>query len=191
MCNEIARRIELGLVRDDFAQLRIPLRFPEGLPNFQPLDSIRITDTAAIVKQGAEPELVMRRWSWPGPGGKPVYNFRSEGRRFASGRCLVIADGFYEFTSPADPKAKRKHKWEFQKAGEDWFGIAGLVRPWGESEAFTMLTTEPGPDVAPYHSRQIVVLERADWGQWLDPQASAEGLLRPAPAGSFSVQQIC
>ncbi len=191
MCNEVRRRIALGQIRDDFSELRIPLRFPEGLPNLAPLDSIRITDTAAIVKQAAEPELVTRRWSWPGPGGKPVYNFRSEGRRFPSGRCLIVADGFYEFTANQDPKAKRKHKWLFTKSGEPWFGIAGLVRPWADGEAFTMLTTEPGPDVAPYHSRQIVILDRSDWAQWLDPSAAAEELLKPLPAGSLNVEQLC
>lgn len=190
MCNEIRRRIALGQIRDDFSQVRIPLDFPEGLPNLAPLDSIRITDPAAIVKQGATPELVVRRWSWPGPGGKPVYNFRSEGRRFSSGRCLIVADGFYEFTANPDPNAKRKQKWLFTKTGEDWFGIAGLVRPHGDSEAFTMLTTEPGPDVLPYHSRQIVILERADWARWLQPSAEADDLLKPLPAGSFNVEQI-
>jgi putative SOS response-associated peptidase YedK len=191
MCNEVRRRIALGQIRDDFSELRIPLRFPDGLPNLAPLDSIRITDTAAIVKQAAEPELVTRRWSWPGPGGKPVYNFRSEGRRFPSGRCLIVADGFYEFTANEDPKAKRKHKWLFTKSGEAWFGIAGLVRPWADGEAFTMLTTEPGPDVAPYHRRQIVILDRSDWAQWLDPDAAGEELLKPLPAGSLEVEQLC
>ena len=191
MCNEIRRRIALGQVRDDFSQVRIPLEFPEGLPNLAALDSIRITDPAAIVRQGAVPELVMRRWSWPGPGGKPVYNFRSEGRRFPTGRCLIVADGFYEFTANSDPKARRKHKWLFTKVGEDWFGIAGLVRQHGEGEAFTMLTAEPGPDVAPYHSRQIVVLERRDWARWLAPEEPVEDLLKPLPQGSLHVEQLC
>ncbi len=57
-------------------------------------------------------ELVIRRWSWPGTHGKPVFNLRSEGRKFTN-RCLAIADGFYEFTAPDDPKAKRKNKWLF------------------------------------------------------------------------------
>lgn len=191
MCNEIRRRIALGQIRDDFSQLRIPLNFPEGLPNLAPLESIRITDGAAIIKQAAEPELVVRRWSWPGPAGKPVYNFRSEGRRFGSGRCLIAADGFFEFTAPADPVARRKHKWLFTKARESWFAIAGLVRPWEGSEAFTMLTVPPGPDVAPYHNRQIAILERNDWARWLDPDDAADGVLRPLPAGSLRVEQIC
>ena len=64
------------------------LSFPEGIPNFEPRAEIRITDRAPVVRAGeADVELVQRRWSWPGPGGKPVYNFRSEGREFNSGRC--------------------------------------------------------------------------------------------------------
>ena len=192
MCNEQRRRIALGQIRDDWGETRIPLRFPEGLPNLAPLESIRITDANAIIRAAADTpgaaELVVRRWSWPGANGKPVYNYRSEGRDFARGRCLIVADGFYEFTAPADPKAKRKDKWLFTRTGEDWFCIAGLWRATAEvGEAYTMLTTAPGPDVAPYHSRQIVVVERADWGRWLDPRVPADEVLKPLPAGSLSV----
>ena len=180
MCNEQRRRIALGQIREGWSQTRIPLVFPEGLPNLEPLDSIRITDPNAIVRALAASrpgaaELVVRRWSWPGPSGKPVYNFRSDGREFPRGRCLIVADGFYEFTAPAEPgKPKRKDKWLFTLAGEPWFCIAGLWRDDAEvGEAFTMLTTEPGPDVAPYHNRQMVVLPPADWARWLDPAVPA------------------
>ena len=192
MCNEVRRNIALGNIRDDFSQLRIPLRFPEGLPNLASADSVRITDSNPIVRMGEEgAELVVRRWSWPGPGGKPVYNFRSEGREFTSGRCLIVADGFYEFTTPSDPRAKRKHKWLFTTKDEPWFCIAGLWRTSPVGEAFTMLTTTPGPDVAPYHSRQIIVLPREDWSRWLDPVTPASDVLRPLPEGKLEVQQIC
>jgi putative SOS response-associated peptidase YedK len=197
MCNEVRRAIALGQIHEEFDQLRIPLRFPEGLPNLAPLDSIRITDRNAIVRNGADgAELVMRRWSWPGPNRKPVYNYRSEGRAFGNsetgGRCLVIADGFYEFTAPADPKQKRKHKWLFTKRGEPFFCIAGLWRDTPDvGQAFTLLTTEPGPDVAPYHARQIAVLAREDWANWLDPAVPAQEVPKPLPAGTFEVEQIC
>ena len=192
MCNEVRRRVALGQIRDAFSDLRIPLRFPEGLPNLAPIESIRITDPAAIVRAAGdgEAELVVRRWSWPGPNGKPVYNFRSEGREFPAGRCLIPADGFYEFTAPADPKAKRKDKWVFTKRGEDFFCVAGLWRATDAGEAFTMLTTAPGPDVAPYHNRQIVVLERQDWGRWLDARVAAADLLKPLPEGALEVERV-
>lgn len=192
MCNEVRRRIALGQVRDDFSQTRIPLRFPEGLPNLAPLDSIRITDSNAIVRMGPEgAELVMRRWSWPGPNKKPVYNFRADGREFSSGRCLVIADGFYEFTTPENPKAKRKHKWLFTKKDEPWFCIAGLWRRTPDvGEAYTLLTLPPGPDVAPFHDRQIAVLDRSQWADWLDPGVPAKEVLKTPPGGTFDIEQV-
>ena len=191
MCNEVARRIALNIIREDFNELKIPLRFPEGLPNLGDAPSIRITDTSAIVRTDAtgDAELVMRRWSWPGPTGKPVYNFRSDGRRIDAGRCLIPVNAFYEFTTPADPKQKRKDKWAFRLAGHDWFCIAGLWRDTSDvGEAFTMLTCPPGPDIAPYHSRQVVALGRDDWTRWLDPNVPSASLCRPLPAGSLSVE---
>jgi putative SOS response-associated peptidase YedK len=195
MCNEQRRRIALGQVREDWGQTRIPLHFPEALPNLAPLDSIRITDPNAIIRaragDPAAAELVVRRWSWPGPNGKPVYNYRSDGRDLRQGRCLIVADGFYEFTAPADPKAKRKDKWLFTRADEEWFCIAGLWRSTSEvGEAYTMLTCPPGPDVAPYHGRQVVLVERRDWGRWLDPSVPASEIARPLPAGTLRVEPV-
>ena len=197
MCNEHRRTIELGRISDAFAQLRIPLRFPEGAPNLAALESIKITDPTAIVRASRDDdeavELIQRRWSWPGPTGKPVFNYRGEGREFANsargGRCLIVADGFYEYTAPEDG-TKRKTRWLFTGAGADFFCIAGLWRDDPKvGEACTMLTVEPGPDVAPYHSRQIAVLDRADWRDWLSGATPALDLLRPSPAGTFEVRR--
>ncbi len=75
--------------------------------------------------------------------------------------------------------------------GAAWFCIAGLWRKTVEvGEAFTMLTLAPGPDVAPYHDRQIAVLERDQWAGWLDPAVPAHTLLKPPPAGSLAVEQV-
>jgi putative SOS response-associated peptidase YedK len=192
MCNEHRRTVELGRISDAFAQLRIPLRFPEGAPNLAALESIKITDPTAIVRLRENVfELVQRRWSWPGPAGKPVFNYRGEGREFAntetSGRCVIVADGFYEYTAPQDG-GRRKARWLFTRPGEDVLGIAGLWRTDAQvGEACTMLTVEPGPDVAPYHNRQIAVIDRADWRGWLDASAPAGVLLKPSPAGTFEV----
>ena len=106
MCNLYQLEKSVDAVRRLFADLQIPLDFPEGIPNFQPRD-IRITDRAPIIRWAGDrdtAEMVERRWSWPAPGGKPVFNMRSDGREFGKDRCLVVADAFYEFTAPADPK---------------------------------------------------------------------------------------
>ena len=191
MCNEAARRIELGLLRQDWGQTGIPLVFPEGLPNMAPLNGFRITESTVIIRAADEgAELVTRRWSWPGAGGKPVYNYRSDGRDLRQGRCLIPVDAFYEFTAPDDPKAKRKIKWAFRLNDHSWFCIAGLWRrdP-AVGEAFTRLTCPPGPDIAPYHSRQVVVLGRDHWAGWLDPAASSAEFTRPLAEGSLSAER--
>lgn len=200
MCNLYSNKVPPAAIAAVFEQLGMALRFPEGMPNLEPREEIRITDRAPIVRWGASAgeggaeagaELVQRRWSWPGPGGKPVYNFRSDGREFGSGRCLIVTDGFYEFTAPREPRAdKRKDRWLFTMAGRDWFCIAGLWRSSGEGEAFTMLTTEPGPDVAPYHHRQVAVLSHESWWPWLDGSGSARKLLGACPAGRLEAAKV-
>src|SRR4051812_26646555 len=193
MCNLYQLEKSVDAVRRLFADLQMPLDFPEGIPNFQPRD-VRITERAPIVRFNADrgaAELVERRWSWPGPTGKPVFNMRSEGREFSTGRCLVLADGFYEFTAPADPKQKRKVCWLFRPLIEQPFAIAGIVRnqpPVGE--AFTMLTVAPGEDVAQYHGRQVALLTPDKWRDWLITGLRSSELLVPSPAGTLVPAEV-
>ena len=60
----------------------------------------------------------------------------------------------------------------------------------GDAAAFTMLTCEPGPDVAPIHNRQIVVLDRSEWAAWLNSQTAEEDLLKPSPPASLKVEKV-
>jgi hypothetical protein len=84
----------------------------------------------------------------------PVFGQRQSG----------AASHFFEFTGTKSP-----NEMEIHQGGEDWFCFAGLSRPMPEGGAvFTLLTTEPGPDVAPIHDRQMVILERTDWSAWLE-----------------------
>ena len=190
MCNLYTQTKSVDAVAALFRDLQMPLTFHEGIPNLQPKD-IAITDAAPVIRVGRDSahELIVRRWSWPGPTGKPVYNFRSDGRDFPSGRCLIIADGFYEFTAPADPRQKRKDRWRFTAPDGAMLGIAGLLRAHADiGEAFTMLTTEPGADVADYHNRQVALIAPADWRSWLDYSAQAADLIGPLPPGSLKVE---
>lgn len=183
MCNEYRFKQTLDRLAQEFSALKLPLHWAGGAPNLEPRDSIRPTDPAPIVLGAPDgAELKQLQWGFVQPGRPPVINFRSEGRRFPTGRCLIPADGFYEFTGSKYPKTK----WLFTPAdGSELFAIAGLVR----DERFTMLTCDPGPDIAPYHSRQIVILARDQWGAWLgrdEPQPK----LGPLPAGSLKVEQV-
>jgi putative SOS response-associated peptidase YedK len=191
VCNDYGNRIPYSAYVEAFSEIRIPLKFPTAAPNLEPRDDIWPTETAPVLRRREDGvELAQLRWGFaPGrPKAPPVINFRSEGRRFPKGRCLVPASHFFEFTGKRSPKSK----WKFTKAGEDWFCFAGLWRPANGDmpEAFTLLTTAPGPDVAPIHDRQMVVLERRDWAAWLDLTRPEAELLRPLPAGSLQVEQI-
>ena len=57
-------------------------------------------------------------------------------------------------------------------------------------EAFALLTTAPGPDVAPIHDRQMVVLNRSEWSAWLEQTGNEFELLRALPARSLHVEQV-
>lgn len=191
MCNLYRIEKNPDAIRRLFADVQIPLTFPEGIPNLQPRD-VRISETAPIVRWNEDKgvaELVERRWSWPSPGGKPVFNMRSDGREFGKDRCLVIADGFYEYTNPADPKQKRKDCWLFSpREGE--VAIAGVTRESpGVGEAFTLLTVPPGPDITPYHHRGVALLTPPQWRSWLDGSARCVEVLHPSVEGSLVVSQ--
>ena len=192
MCNDFENRIPYSAYVEAFSETRLPLKVPAAVPNLEPRDDIWPTETAPVLRlAGDRIELAQLRWGFaPGrPKAGPVINFRSEGRSFKeSRRCLIPASAFFEFRGAKSPKSK----WRFTKAGEDWFCFAGLWRPvTGDMpETFTLLTTAPGPDVAPTHDRQMVVLERADWLAWLELSRPESELLRPLPAGSLRVEQV-
>ncbi|NBW13736.1 MAG: SOS response-associated peptidase [Caulobacteraceae bacterium] len=187
MCNEYQLILPFDDIIEAFNRTGSRLVFPGGMPNFGPMASIRIGDRAPIVTTGsAGPEVHMTPWAWKGPGGRPVFNFRSDGRSFAGAtRCAIPADGFFEFTAP-EPGQKRKTKWRFALAGQPSFWIAGLVR----EGAFAMLTTEPGTDIQPYHDRQIVLLGHDRARDWLQASRPEADLIRPSPPGALTVEKV-
>jgi putative SOS response-associated peptidase YedK len=74
----------------------VPVVFPTAAPNLEPRDNIWPTETAPVFRQRDQGvELVQLRWGFP--PARPVINFRSEGRRFPKGRCLIPASHFFEF----------------------------------------------------------------------------------------------
>lgn len=181
MCNEFRFENSLADILEAFSQLQMPLTWAGGAPNVEPRPSIRPTDPAYILTgRDGGAHLGQLRWGFPGPRG-PIINFRSEGRTFGRGRCIVPAGGFYEFTGAKAPKSK----WLFQAADGGFLGIAGLIR----EDRFTLLTCPPGPDIAEYHDRQIVILPRSDWSAWLDTTRPAPAF-GPLPAGALKVTQV-
>ncbi len=191
MCNDFGNHIPYSEYLAAFSRSRIPVRWPSAPPNLEPREDIWPTDPAVVIRRldDGSNEFAVIRWGFPAarPKGPPVINFRSEGRRFPVGRCLVPASHFFEFTGTRSPK----QKWKFTMADEDWFCFAGLWRPMPDgAAAFTLLTTAPGPDMAPIHDRQMVILRPADWSAWLEQQGNEAALLQPLPPGSLRVEQV-
>lgn len=190
MCNDFGNHIPYSAYLEAFSEIKIPLFTPGGAPNLEPRDDIWPTEPAPVIRRTEEGvEITSLRWGLDAgrPKAPPVINFRSEGRHFARGRCLVPASHFFEFTGAKAPKSK----WRFTLAGAEWFCFAGLWRASATGgDAFTILTTAPGPDVAPIHDRQVVVLPKADWMAWLDLTRPEAELLKPLPAGSLIVEQV-
>lgn len=206
MCNDYRQEVEIASIMEDFDDLEINIETPEGVLEDNPRADIKMTDMAPIVRAVDRPpgnyravgELLNRRWSWPGRQG-PVYNFRTEGfpnsppPDLSVNRCLVLCDGFYEFTDPLvpRPKDKRLDKWLFEMKDHRWFCMAGIWRNDPKvGEAFTLLTMDAGEEIKPYHHRQIIPLTRDQWADWLNLAIPAEDILQYLPAGILQVTQV-
>jgi putative SOS response-associated peptidase YedK len=185
MCNRYGYQAPYSKLLEEFSHV-LPVHWAGAEPN-APRDDIRPTDPAPILRpteDGQTLKLVELRWGlipWFHKGALKDFkglntNARSEtvGQLasfkgpYARRRCLVPATHYFEWTGAKSPKTM----WRFTVPGQDVFAFPGL---WeraqtadGPIESFTLLTSAPGPDQAPYHSRQPVILECRDWGNWLD-----------------------
>ena len=100
-------------------------------------------------------------------------------------RCIVPADGFYEWGHGSG--SRRAPHW-FQPEAGAMLAIAGLWEHWnspeGEAlETFTLLTTEANECVSPVHGRMPVLLQARHYDAWLDPSRNGPAELRALLAG--------
>jgi putative SOS response-associated peptidase YedK len=192
MCNDYEQHVRWAEYCRLMQALELGIPTGQSEADLPRADHIRINDLAPVMcASGNAVELTSMRFGFPPPRPRasPVFNFRSEGRRFdKSNRCLIPASAFYEFTGKKYPKAMHR----FTLAGSPFLAIAGLWREGkdGEPPAFTMLTTEPGPDVAPYHNRQVAVLRPEAWADWIYLTKPEAKLLQPLPAGSLVAKTV-
>jgi putative SOS response-associated peptidase YedK len=150
-------------------------------------------------------ELVLLRWglipSWaddPGIGNRLI-NARAETAAgkpafraaFRQRRCLLAADGFYEWAPASHGKRAPRQPYLFQIRSGGPFGFAGLWESWegpqgARIESCTILTTSANELVRPVHDRMPVIVAPTDYQRWLDPAATRPepllGLVRPYPA---------
>lgn len=184
-----------------------------ALPELAPSYNVAPTsDVAAVVQPGGEPTAprleafhwgLVPRWAKEIKIGNRMINARGETvatknsfrSAFARRRCIIPADGFYEWRkSAADPK--RKQPYYIHRADGEPLAMAGLWERWRDPEAegdveelhsCTIVTTGANAFMAPIHDRMPVLLPRTAFDEWLDPdQRDTEALRRllvPAPEG--------
>jgi len=103
----------------------------------------------------------------------------------ATRRCIVPADGFYEW----EPKARGKLPHYFYSTDRDPLALAGLWSSWTDPESgdsvrtCTIVTGSPSDVVAPIHDRMPVILAKAAWDTWLDPDNRDKDAVRALVAG--------
>jgi putative SOS response-associated peptidase YedK len=121
ICNDFGNHTPYSDYLSAYSQTRIPVRWPKAAPNLEPREDIWPTDKAPVIQrfEDGTNQFAELRWGFPPARlkGAPIINFRSEGRRFPVGRCLIPASHFSEFAGTKSPK----QKWKFTKAGEHWF----------------------------------------------------------------------
>ncbi|HTQ40774.1 MAG TPA: SOS response-associated peptidase [Pirellulales bacterium] len=108
-------------------------------------------------------------------------------------RCLIPADGFYEWKK-LPKKTKGDAPWYFQVNGGKPFAFAGIWERWGELESCAILTTTPNELMAPIHDRLPVILSPTDYDAWLDPTMNDPEkltyLYEPFPASEMTMTRV-
>lgn len=180
-------------------------------PDFPPRHNISPSEPIPVVRQTRERgrEFVLMRWglipSWVKDPDEfsMLINARSETvlekpsfrAAMRHRRCLIPADGFYEWTGPKG----RKRPFHICRADGGPIAFAGLWEHWQgaegeEIESVTILTTEANADLAPLHHRMPVILDPDDFDAWLDcdriPVEEVMELLCSAPDGLLEAAEV-
>jgi putative SOS response-associated peptidase YedK len=181
------------------------------VPDLEPRFNIAPTQPVAAARVLAEPErreVVLLRWglipSWaddPAIGNR-LLNARAETvadkpsfrSAYRKRRCLIPADGFYEWQK----LGKQKQPYFIHLRDGALFAFAGLWEHWERDgqpvESCTILTTTANELVRPLHERMPVIIEPRDYPRWLDPgnqtAAGLDVLLRPYPAEAMGLYAV-
>ncbi|MCL4838649.1 MAG: SOS response-associated peptidase [Thermoanaerobaculia bacterium] len=196
MCGRYTLSAPGDVVAESFGLPEVPVLAPRF--NIAPSQQVPVV---RVAPGGPGRELALVRWglvpSWAREAaiGNRLINARAETvaekpafrDSFRRRRCLVVADGFYEWR----PEGRRKQPWHFRRSDGAPFGLAGLWARWpdpagGDLESCAIVTTDANDAVRPVHARMPVLLDRAGAELWLadgaDPGRIAS-LLAPAPPG--------
>lgn len=176
--------------------------------NFPARYNIAPTQPVATVRNGyAGREYALQRWGFILPwakevSGQPLINARAETAAekpafrsaFRRRRCLVPADGFYEWRMTHGAK----EPWCVRRTDKTLFAFAALWDTWespdgSEIDACAILTAAAGADLARIYPREPIVIPQTDYDAWLDhsdERADMARFLAAQPRGSWTAWQV-
>ncbi len=200
MCGRYTLATPVGRLAEEFG-------FDSSSTEFRTSYNVAPTRQVPVVlAEGGKRRLEMLRWglvpSWaddPGIGARMI-NARSETapekpsfrRAFRDRRCLIPADGFYEWKR----ENGGKQPYYFRMQGGRPFAFAGLWESWtkdGEIRSCAILTTAANEVVAGIHDRMPVILPSRHYEAWLDPEAERDeltDLLVPYPGDDLETYPV-
>lgn len=188
------------------AELGVP---PAELAGYAPHYNIAPTQEHIIVRLRAETrEACFATWglvnSWAHDASRAARAINARAETVATApafrdafqrrRCIVPADGFYEWEGPKDA---RRPSW-IHRADGGLLLFAGLYESWQPTpgawrRTFTIITTGANSTVARIHDRMPVILDPGDADRWMHrntPARELHGLLRPAPDDALVLRPV-
>jgi putative SOS response-associated peptidase YedK len=201
MCGRFILLTDLSVIVESF-------HIGEVACEYRPDHNIAPGRQVSAVIRGEVNKLVDFRWglipSWakdPSVGNR-MFNARAETlsekpsfrEAFRKRRCLIVADGFYEWRKLGRIKTPLRFT---LKSGLP-FGLAGLYETWISPEGkpvhtCTIITTTPNDLVRPIHDRMPVMVEKGVEDRWMDPNTRNPkelfAILKPYPAGEMAVSE--
>jgi putative SOS response-associated peptidase YedK len=177
MCGQFSLDLDAFSVQDEFGLSEMPVEW-EIRQNIFPSQMV------AVIKAPEIKQISMMRWglvpSWAKDEliGKKMFNARSETltekpsfrKPFRYQRCLILANGFYEWKKGEDSKS-HAIPYRFEMASGKPFAFAGLWDVWMKKESplltCTIITCNPNEMVAKFHNRMPVILPKENYQEWL------------------------
>ena len=203
MCGRFTLRAPASVIAEQFALFdRLDLSPRYNIAPSQPVAIVRSSDIPAkregcIVRWGLVPS-----WAKDPAIGNKLINARAESiaekpafrAALRRRRCLVPADGFYEWQGTG----RRKQPYFIHLRDDSLFAFAGLWESWegadhSHLETCTMITGEPNELMRPIHDRMPIILSPVDYPRWLDaeqPPERLQELLKPFPAEAMEAYPV-
>ena len=200
MCGRYTLSTPAGRLAEEF-------QLDDGAADLTPNYNVAPTqEVAAVMEEGGRRRLELLRWglvpSWADDAeiGARMINARSETapekpsfrRAFRSKRCLIPADGFYEWKR--EPGGKQPYYFRMQEGRP--FAFAGLWESWekdGVLLSCAILTTRANSVLEGIHDRMPVILPSESYDAWLDPDVDKEELtelLVPYPGDDLETYPV-